>query len=220
VTLTPADSPIAVVCALEVERRALADLARPGVEIHVSGIGPDRAAGLAEHLTHRPLRAMIATGFCGAISPSLRAGEVVVADRVVHENTGEEFRADEVLLAAADGRRGTLVTANGIARTPADRAALNGLAVDLESAALARAAAAAGVPFLAVRAVSDGFRDHLPDLTPLVDRFGRPDWRRLALFVLRNPGEIPLLIRLARNTRRAGRALTDALATTLGRLGA
>lgn len=195
-------------------------LTRPGVELHVSGMGADRAAELGEHLTRRPLRAMIATGFCGAISPSLRAGEIVVAERVLHENTGDAFAADEVMLAAASGRRGTLVSANGVARTPADRAALTGLAVDLESAALARAATTAGVPFIAIRAVSDRFDDRLPDLVPLVDRFGRPDGRRLALFVLRHPREIPRLIRLARNARRAGRALPDALEGLLARMGA
>jgi len=209
-----------VVCALEIERRALAGLERPGVEIHVSGMGADAAAAFGERLTLRPLRAMIATGFCGALTPALRIGDVVVAERVVHENTGRAFDADDLLLAAASGRRGTLVSAGAIARTPADRAALRGLAVDFESAALARVAHEADVPFLAIRAVSDRYRDRVPDIAGMLDHVGRPDRRRLAVFLVRNPRELPRLVRLGRGANRAGRALAENLGTLLARLGA
>jgi nucleoside phosphorylase len=208
-----------VVCALEVERRALAGLERPGVEIHVSGMGADAASALAERLTVRPLRALIATGFCGALTPSLRVGDVVVAERVVHENTGRAFEADPLLLAAAGGRRGTLVTAAAIARTPADRAALHGLGVDLESAAIARASHDAEIPFLAMRAVTDRYRDRIPDIAGMLDHVGRPDRRRLALFVARHPRELPRLARLGWGANRAGHALTEHLGTLLTRLG-
>ena len=207
-----------MVCALEIERRALAGLERPGVEIHVSGMGADAAAALAERLTLRPLRAMIATGFCGALSPALRVGDVVVAERVVHENTGRAFDADGLLLAAATGRRGTLVSAGAVVRTPADRAALQGLAVDLESAALARAANEAEIPFLAIRAVSDRSRDRIPDIAGMLDHVGRPDRRRLAVFVARNPREIPRLVRLGRGANRAGRGLAEHVGALLERL--
>lgn len=208
-----------MVCALEVERRALAGLERPGVEIHVSGMGAEAASGLAERLTARPLRALIATGFCGALTPSLRVGDVLVAERVVHENTGRAFEADPLLLAAADGRRGTLVSAATIARTPADRAALHGLGVDLESAALARAAHDADIPFLAMRAVTDRYRDRIPDIAGMLDHVGRPDRRRLALFAARHPRELPRIARLARGANRAGQALAEHLGALLTRLG-
>ena len=208
-----------MVCALEVERRALAGLERPGVEIHVSGMGADAAAALAERLTLRPLRGVIATGFCGALSPSLRVGDVVVAERVVHENTGRAFEADPLLLAAAGGRRGTIVSAEAIARTPADRAALHGLAVDLESAALARASNDADIPFLAIRAVSDRYRDRIPDIAGMLDHVGRPNRRRMALFVARHPRELPRLARLAHGANRAGHALAEHVGALLTRIG-
>ena len=56
------------------------------------------------------------------------------------ERSGDRFAADPRLLAAAPGRRGVMVSAERIARTPAERARLDGLAVDMESAALARVA--------------------------------------------------------------------------------
>ena len=207
-------------CALEIERRALAGLERPGVEIHVSGIGPDAAAAFGERLIQRSVRAMISTGFCGALIPRLDVGTIVVAERVVHENTGDVFEADDVMLAAAEGRRGTLVSASEVARTPADRAALKGLAVDMESAALARAARDADVPFIAIRAVSDRFRDRIPDILGMLDRVGRPDRGALTAFALHHPREIPRLIRLGRSAKRASAALTDGVGTLLTRLGA
>ena len=207
-------------CALEIERRALAGLERPGVEIHVSGMGPDAAAAFGERLIGRSVRAMISTGFCGALIPRLDVGTIVVAERVVHENTGDVFEADDVMLAAAEGRRGTLVSASEVARTPADRAALQGLAVDMESAALARAARDADVPFIAIRAVSDRFRDRIPDILGMLDHVGRPDRGALTAFALHNPREIPRLIRLGRSAKRASAALTDGVGTLLTRLGA
>ena len=212
--------PIAVVCALEIERRALAGLERPGVEIHVSGMGADAARALGERLTQRPLRAVIATGFCGALVPRLEVGSVIVAERVVHENTGDVFEADNLMLAAAEGRRGTLVSAREVARTPADRAALQGLAVDLESAALARAAREADVPFIAIRAVSDRFRDRIPDILDMLDHVGRPDRRALVMFAARHPREIRRLVRLGRSAKRAGEGMADGVGALLTRLGA
>ena len=211
--------PIAIVCALEIERRALARLARPGVEIHASGMGPDAAAALGARLCERPLRGLIAAGFCGALIPRLEPGTVILAEQVVHENTGDVFPADALMLAAAEGRRGTLVSVAEVARTPADRAALTGLAVDMESAALARAARDADVPFLAIRAVSDRFRDRIPDIVGLLDPMGRPDHRAFVRFALRHPRQIPRLLRLGRSVKRAGVGLVDGVETLLTRLG-
>ena len=51
-------------------------------------------------------RALVAVGFCGALDPALAVGDLVAAERVLDEATGEGFAADPGLLAAAPGRRG------------------------------------------------------------------------------------------------------------------
>jgi adenosylhomocysteine nucleosidase len=211
------------VCALAAERRALRSLAGPGVEVWASGMGAAAAAGAAERLLGReaPPRALVAVGFCGALDPGLRAGDLVAAERVVDERGGEPLHADPALLAAAPGRRGTIVSAVRLARAPGERARLralggpNAIAVDLESAALARAAAAAGVPFLALRAVTDAVGDRLPDLEALVDASGRPRPAALARHLLRRPADLAAMARLGIGARRAGRALRRGLATLL-----
>ena len=209
---------IAVVCAVPAERRALAELAGPELEIHVSGIGAAAAERTAAAVTARPLRALVTAGFCGALSPDLRVGDLVAPDAVRDEATGETFAPDPEMLAAAPGARGTLVSARRIARTPADRALLEGVAVDLESATLARASGAAGIPFLALRAVTDEARHRLPDFDRLMDAAGRLTPGAGLLYFLRHPREVPALVRLGPAARVAGRALRAGLEQTLGRL--
>ena len=209
---------IAVVCAVPAERRALAELAGPEVAIHVSGIGAAAAGRTGAEVTARPLRALVSAGFCGALSPELRVGDLVAPDEVRDQATGERFAPDPEMLAAAPGARGTLVSAVRLARTPADRARLEGVAVDMESAALARASRAAGVPFLALRAVTDETRHRLPDFDRLMDAAGRLTPGAGLLYFLRHPREVPALVRLGPAVREAGRALRAGLEQTLGRL--
>jgi adenosylhomocysteine nucleosidase len=209
---------IAVVCAVPAERRALAGLAGPGLALHVSGMGAEAAARAGRAVAAHPLRALVAAGFCGALRPDLRVGDLIAADEVREESSGESFAADAVLLAAAPGRRGTLVSAARIARTPAERARLDGLAVDLESAALARAARAAGLPFIALRAVTDETRHRLPDFERMTDPAGRLSAAAGMRHLASHPREVPALVRLAPAARAAGRALRAGLAQMLERL--
>lgn len=179
--------------------------------MRVGGMGAAAAARGGAAIAAGGWRAILAVGFCGALDPALAVGDLVAAERVVDEATGEGFAADPALLAAAPGRRGVLVSARRIARTPRERALLEGTAVDLESAALARAARDAGVPFLALRAVTDTTRHRLPDFERMTGGTGalRP-WPAARYFLAR-PRELPQLVRLAPAAGRAGRALAGGL---------
>ncbi len=178
-------------------------------------MGAEAAARAAVAIVAERPRALLAVGFCGALDPALRVGDLVAAERVLDEATGETFAPDAALLAAAPGRRGVLVSARRIARTPDARARLSGTAVDLESAALARAAGAAGIPFLAVRAVTDTTRHRLPDFEAIAA--GAPDIPigRLLAHVLRRPWELPRLVRLGPAAGRAGSALAGGVGDML-----
>jgi adenosylhomocysteine nucleosidase len=210
---------IALLCAVNAERRWLARVCRGGAEPLAGGIGAAAAGRAAERLLADPPEALLSVGFCGALDPGLRVGDLVAAECVVEEASGEVFAADPRLLAAAPGRRGTLVTARNLVRTPADRARLDGLACDLESAAAARVAAGAGIPFLALRAVSDETRHILPDFDRLTDAAGRlRPWAALCHVVIR-PWELARLLRLWPASRRAGRALAAGVDDLLARLG-
>ena len=204
-----------VVVSVAAERRALAHLERSDVALAVTGMGALTGARRARDLLGSSRRALIAAGFCGAIDPALRVGDVIVAERVVDEMSGETFLPDPGLLTATTGRRGTLVTAARLVRTPAQRARIAGDACDMESAALARVAAAAGVPFVAIRAVTDEAGHTLPDFDRLSDAAGRLTPGLGLIYFLTHPREVPRLLRLGPAARRAGRSLAAAVATTL-----
>lgn len=207
---------VVVICAVGTERRWLESAAPAGVEVLASGIGGAAARRRGEQAIARGAGAIVSAGFCGALAPDLKVGDIVAADRVVDAATGRAFTPDSALLMRAPGRRGVLVTTPGIVRTPGDRARLSGLACDMESAVLAEVAQAAGVPFLALRAVTDEARHTLPDFDRLTDKAGALTPGFGLLHFLTRPADIPRLLRLWPASRKAGRALRDGMVTLLG----
>jgi adenosylhomocysteine nucleosidase len=152
------------------------------------GIGPKRSAGrLRRALACLQPARVLCIGYCGALDPSLHVGDLVIAgsasllafgehptlQELVVERRWELSFCDELLRhAAAAGLRassGGLVTSSRVVGDPAQKRHLHqrfeACAVDMETAALAGAAAAAGVPFGCIRAVSDSATDSF--LSPL-----------------------------------------------------
>jgi 4-hydroxy-3-methylbut-2-en-1-yl diphosphate reductase len=149
-----------VLAPLRIEARALARGLGDDVTLRRAGMGPKRARVAAAVATHIRADAIAVAGFCGALDPALRPGDLVVATELRGpEGTIELPTA--TLLAGALRRRGLTVHEGPLASTPklvrgAQRATLRAggaIAVDMESAWLA--AAAAGRPLAVVRAVVD-----------------------------------------------------------------
>jgi 4-hydroxy-3-methylbut-2-enyl diphosphate reductase len=132
----------------------------PGATVMRTGMGPDRAAAAALVAARRAARAVAVLGFCGALDPELEPGDLVVADELRGANgpfacDGAEAVASALRQAGLEARRGPLVSVRKVARGSrrAQLAADGSIAVDMESAWLAPAAA--GRPFAALRAVVD-----------------------------------------------------------------
>ena len=202
----------------------------------VSGVGEERAAGAAEIAVgaFHP-SGVISAGFSGSLRKEIEVGGLVLADQVMTSDDGGRavIRCDDRLLDAARGAalrsgskvfvgpivcaRAVLVTAEAKRETGRKTGAL---AVDMESAGAGRVASRAGVPFLAVRAVSD----------PEDADFGfdpanwiAPDGSLRVLHgigsVCRDPKSISGLIRMGASSRRAARALAMFLAQFIQILG-
>jgi adenosylhomocysteine nucleosidase len=85
---------------------------------------------------------------------------------------------------------------------------------------VAAAAQAAGVPFLAVRAIADPATHDLPAFLPAItDAYGRPRLGRLARELLREPSALPGLLRLQRAFGRALATLRRVAAVAQRELG-
>ena len=165
--------PVAILAAIPEElagiRRAVPQSGK--VVLGCTGDGPRRAAaGAATFLERHKPSALVGAGLAGALTPGLSVGELVASRRVRFE-VGDVATPDPRLLEralAAGARPGTLITVGRPIVSPVARAALAGAdfgeeaAVDMESAAWAREAAARGIPYVVVRAISDAADEELP----------------------------------------------------------
>ncbi len=185
-------------------------------EVVCAGASAARAADLSADLVAGGCRALLSFGIAGALAPDLDCGDLVVAHGLrdaegIDYATNAAWR-DQLVKAMAENalpyREGAILGSARPLMQAADKAAAFAesgcLAVDMESAAMAAAAAQAQLPFLAVRAIADRAEDGLPALVEhAVKPDGRPDVGRALAGLLRRPGEIPATLRLARQSELA-----------------
>ena len=212
-----------IVTGLEREARCLRSFPGGGPPRAVAcyGPGPAAAAAAAAALLAQGCGALASCGVAGGLDPGLRAGDVVVAETVAATD-GSLVTTDPIwrqallsCLREKGGHRcvgGRLAGLDQPLMTVVEKAAcarhLTACAVDMESTAVGRAAAAAGVPFLVVRVVLDAADRPIPAwLAATLDERGRPQPHRLLAGVARHPGDLPALLRLAGDERRALAAL-------------
>jgi adenosylhomocysteine nucleosidase len=86
----------------------------------------------------------------------------------------------------------------------------------METAGAAQIAEERGVPWLALRAVTDGIADALPfDFDAYTDAEGNVNRNQIVLAALTRPWKIPALIQLGGRSARAARNLATFLETLL-----
>ena len=156
------------------------------------------------------LDAIISYGWAGAISCGVKPPKVYEAHEVIDSRTGERFAT-----AAPPGPAILrLVTLDHVARADEKRPLAEryqAVLVDMEAAAIARLARAHGIPFLCLKAISDGYTDVLPDFNRFLDQEGQLRLPAFFAHALLRPGYWPTLARLAANSRRAAQNLAVAL---------
>lgn len=208
-------APVLVVVGMDFEARIAA---APGVEVVYGRRAAVLEDALAARLRAAPCAGVISFGVAGGLVASLVPGDVVVADCVV--DGSRRFATDlawrSALRQVLPGAHVGAVAANDEpAASVADKAALQrasgALAVDMESHRAARAAAAAGVPFVACRVVIDPALRAVPSAAVAgMGSDGRTDLVALLRVLARHPGQLPDLLRLARDSGKARAALRTA----------
>lgn len=178
-----------------------------GAVLICGGMGAEAARRAAEAVIvlYQP-SIVYSVGYAGALDPEVKAGKLIRPACVINAGDGSSVQIG--------GGEGVLVSC-GVMASPAQKAKLRegfgADAVDMEAAAVARAAEARGVAFGAVKVISDEFDFEFPVLERFVDLEGRFQEMRFAWFAVLRPWLWPRVIRLARNSRRATRVLCDAL---------
>lgn len=186
------------------------------------GVGADSAYRKTSLLLRQypRLRGVIVIGFAGGLAGSVLAGSLVVAESVTDAVTQTLYRPGTTLMAAAQRalspptpvHYGAIITTDRVIVTGAAKKSFArgtaAIAVDMESAAVAHAATENGIPWLAVRVITDGLDDDLPlDFNALADPDGSVNRGRIVAETLRRPWKIPALIRLGQRSSRGARNL-------------
>lgn len=213
---------LAIVVPMAIEatgiRRGLRRIPAAAATLHVGGVGQARITAAVARLADAPQRpdAIILAGCCGALDPALNTGDIHLPPSFCIPAADETIAADAGLLAAlinADGAGIAIaetaspsVTVAAIAQ-PDAKADLRryGATVNMEDYWAARAAAAVGIPLIAVRAVLDTAGQSLP--AGLDDTAGRPG--RIAAGLARRPALLPELVQLRRQMMQTRRSLTQ-----------
>jgi adenosylhomocysteine nucleosidase len=185
----------------------------------VSGIGPEKAAAGADKLIRAGCNALVSWGCAAAIGPQLKPGDLVVPGHVVSAD-GTVFAADpswrKRLLDRLAGyltiHTGSIAESATIVAAAADKRALRNqtgaIALDMESAGIAKMAARYHLPFVIIRAIADPASMDLPKpVTIAVDQNGDVRLPLLLALLIRYPNSIPDLIRLGICFRAAQRGL-------------
>src|SRR6185437_10490992 len=185
---------------------------RDSVVAVVCGIGCKNAelAARAVMDQHRPAL-LISVGLAGALIRSLKVGSVFTPNVVVDAADGAEYRC------AADGKHvsgGVLVSAAEIAGIEAKRELVNrfhGLVVDMEAAGVAKVAQEEQIGLHCVKAISDEADFTMPPMGQFINASGEFQRAKFALWAALRPWQWPVVVALARNSRRAISALSDRL---------
>ena len=217
--------PILIVTGLVQEARIAAG---PGMTVICSSSDPRQLRALLTVFDPSTIRGVISFGVAGGLDPSLKSGDVVVATEVVAGDArwlaGLALN-EELIASVAMGRRrvvrGGLAGAEEVVAAQARKAALwiqtGASAVDMESHIAAAYADEAGLPFAALRVISDPAHRALPALARnALKPNGEIDLRKVLRGVARNPRTLRALVSTGIDFNRALKSLRGCRGFLLG----
>lgn len=191
----------------------------------ISGMGERRAHECAAALiAEAGPRALLIAGFCGGLARPVAVGDLVCATSAL--STGHDGPLEpapiwvaSALTALRAGSRavheGAILSIDRPVLTATEKRAAaaarpTAIALDMETYGAAAAAEEARLPWLAIRAVTDGLDDALPPCLDRATADGQPDTVAIACAAALSPRDLPRLLRIARAASKAALALGDA----------
>jgi adenosylhomocysteine nucleosidase len=201
---------IVIVVGLHAEARLARRL---GFRVVIGGGTAAGAAAAVQQAIAEGASGLVSFGLAGGIQPGLPAGTLIVPSTVLCD--GVAAAADPDLTARLGGAtRHRLLAPDAIVPDAATKLLLwqqtGAAALDLETGAVVRAAAAHGLPFGALRAICDpAERDLPPAALAALDSQGAIGLARVMGSLLARPGQLPALLQVAADAAAARRALAD-----------
>jgi adenosylhomocysteine nucleosidase len=218
---------IALVCAMPLELRALRRqvalrktklgyVGRIGdrqVVATVTGVGTAFArAATVRLLDAVEVKWVVVVGIAGGIGNQIPIGTLVLPHLVVDGADGSVHRPTPLRVGTPYGKLWTTDEVILDAARHADLRAEGVLALDMETAAVAKVCDERGVPWSVVRAISDRASDGTIDaeIFGLTHPDGRANIPAVGRYLLRHPDALPRLNRLAKGSKLAAKRAADA----------
>lgn len=193
------------------------------VVLAANGSGPKLAAQAVEiairavtgaELSSSKLEAVVSTGFCGALDPSLREGQIVIATEVLDLDANASFECGTVN-AEVPFASGVLISQDRVANNATEKQHLrqrDAVAIDMEAGGVAARAKRAGLPFYSIKVVSDRAEESFPfDLNRMRTPEGRIRRVKIVIHALTHPKSLPELLHWKRRSKAVAKSLGDFL---------
>ena len=191
------------------QRHSVEIFEKDNVVVGSAGMGPIPARIAADTVYKHcdgKVAALLSVGYAGALSPRLKVADLFEPKKIV-------CAADDTEIINSTGT-GTLISAGAVAGVEAKEMMakkFDGDAVDMEAYSVADVARIYGVPFRAIKVVSDGFDFPMPPMGRFIDEYGRFHKASFAAYAAMRPWIWSDVWRLARNGSRATKMLCERL---------
>jgi adenosylhomocysteine nucleosidase len=201
----------------------VADFALSLVTVALTGVGARQAALTASQIMRGGFDAFdccISSGLAGGLQSNYGVGDVLAARSVFSEavptdGTSRLLPCSGALLSFAAESGAAVVeqfySADHVVSTAREKQFLSTKAdaVEMESFEILREAQGAGIPAVAVRAISDTLDEDLPfDMSEILTDEGQISVPRVLGQVALKPQSLPGLVRLGKNSRLAAQSLS------------
>jgi adenosylhomocysteine nucleosidase len=195
------------------------------VRVVLTGVGRFAAQRALAHAFDSDPQVCIASGLAGALKSSYLPGDILAARTVADVKGARLYHSDPELVSCAEIAGASIVekllVSENIVSTAEEKRSLSvsGDAVDMESLYVLAAATQRNIRSVAIRAVSDGADSNLPlDFNRVFSERGTVSVPRVIGQVVRRPGRVAGLLRLANESERAASALAQFLEVYIQRV--
>lgn len=184
-----------------------------------AGTGSANAIKATEQLLAKGSCKLISWGCAAALDHPLNAGDlclpkIIIAESQQHYPTHSAWQqhTTKLLSELQPIYSEPLCESSSIVATITDKKKLHdasgSIALDMESAAIAKIAQKADIPFLVIRAIADPANMNMPNaVIHALGNEGSVDIKKLVVYLLTHPNELPSLIKLGLAFRLARKRL-------------